>query len=104
MAEKRVTIEISNKAKKSKYPMQQIVNCSMRNLPTPGEYKIYECTVILYNDVRLTKSLIITALKNGEWGIDEVFGIECVYLNYLTICWVKDQGCFKYNVVAITDM
>ena len=81
MAEKRVTIEISNKAKKNEYPMQQIANCTFRNLPTPGESKIYECTFSVFNNVRLTKSLIITALKNGEWGIDEIFNPECGYLN-----------------------
>jgi hypothetical protein len=104
MAEKRVTIEISNKAKSNIHGLEFALNCTWRQLPAPGESKIYECTVTLYNNVKLTKSLIITALKNGEWGIDEVFWIECADLDYSKISWIKSQGSFKFNVVAITDM
>jgi hypothetical protein len=101
---KRVIFQITNKAKQKDHPSYFSNECIMKGLPAIGKSETFECIAKIYNDTKLTKGVIRSILESGETYIDDFFYLDFDYrLTSSSIDFVKEKGCFKYNIVSILD-
>jgi hypothetical protein len=100
---KKLIIEITNKSKKKNKTITFGFDCTLRKLPAPEESQLYECELTVFNNSKITKQLILSALNNGEFGLMEKFNIEFPSSNRPNIYWAYKESCFKYNVLSISD-
>jgi hypothetical protein len=98
---KKIIIQITNNNRN--YSPEFHGKCMGYDLPLTTQ--TYEGIATIFNNAKLTKSIIKNTLRAGENNIEGVFRlvIKSNKLNGAGIKFTKSAGCFKIDIIAILE-